>query len=459
MAIIYDQNTGTGILGGAEATFTFISEHKPTTGKSTDPGSPGTEPTPQSLDDPETNASTKYVDWGEGNDFPQKVIKEAYKVSVAPAALEFKVKAHYGTGLIMFKLAYDEENKKKIVLQNPSQHPEAKSFMKRSRINRYLLETINDLVWLYNAFPEMIVSRDFSKITSIRPLEGAFCRWAEQDEDERRIKSVGFSAMWPNPSTDEITDIPVIDPWWTPEETRTYLKKHKIWKFVFPIYNPTPGKTYYQEAPWNASRKSGWFDVAGSIPSFKKHLMKNQMTIKWHIEIPLEYWDKLFPDGEFDKKAKKLKIEAKLMEMDEFLSDTKNTGKAFVSHFAVDPITKQPIPGWKITAVENKLTGGEYLEDAGAANDEVLFSMRVDPSLIGHGAPGGKLGAGSGTDKLVAFNIYNALLKTDRDISVEPLEFIRDYNGWDEDLQFGFGDITLKTLDKNPTGSQNTINT
>ena len=465
--IVYSEEGGTGYGAGVSAVFSFISDgssvgsSKTPSPKSTHtkpgdskaPDAPGAEASEAKLDDVNIT-STKWVDWGPGNDFPQKVISDVSKVSVAAPALEFKIKAHYGTGLITFKREVDEKGKVIIKVQDVNKIPEIKSFFKNSKIKRYFLEQITDLVWFYNVFPEMIVSRDFSKITSIRSLEAAFCRWSEMDEGERRIKILGYSALWPR--EEEITEIPVISPWWSVERTRDYLRKNKIWKFVYPTYIPTPGRSFYQVAYWNGARKSGWFDVAGAIPEFKKHLMKNQMTIKWHVEIPESYWDKLFPFPEFTKKKKKEKSEEKLGEMDDFLSDTKNTGKTFFSHFAVDPITKQPLPGWKITALDNKLIGGEYLEDSQAANSEIMFSMRVDPSLVGHGIPGGKLGAGSGSDKREAFNIYNSLLLTDRDVTVEPLEFIRDFNGWDEDLEFGFGNITLQTLDKNPTGTSNT---
>ncbi len=451
--IIYDERAGIGYLSGSHATFKFMSEHQPINRK--DPAAPGANPTEASLDDPDT-AGTKWVKWGDNNDFPQKVIKEVYKVSAAPAALGFKIKAHYGTGLIMFKIDYDENGKEIIKPQKPSEHPEAKAFFKNSRIKRYLHEQVTDLVWFYNTFPEMIVSRDWSKITSVRSLEATFCRWAEMDEHEKRIKILGYSAMWPEEK--DITEIAVINPWWTIEQTRDYLKKERIYKFVYPTYIPTPGKSFYQEAYWNAARKSGWFDIANAVPTTKKAMMKNITSIKWHVEIPIDYWDKLFPSVEFDKKAKKAGIEEKLKEMDDFLSGSTNAGKTFYSHFAVDPISKQPMPGWKLTQLKSD-NGGEHLEDGQAANSEIFFAMNVDPTLIGHGVPGGKLGAGSGSDKREAFNIYNALLATDRDITLEPLEFIRDFNGWDEDLMFGFGNITLKTLDKNPTGSEKTVQT
>ena len=68
--------------------------------------------------------------------------------------------------------------------------------------------------------------------------------------------------------------------------------------------------------------------------------------------------------------------------------------------------------------------------------------------------PGGKLGAGSGSDKREAFTILSALKKHDRETTIEIFEFIQQYNNWDPSIKFGFENTILTTLDANPTGSQ-----
>jgi hypothetical protein len=49
------------------------------------------------------------------------------------------------------------------------------------------------------------------------------------------------------------------------------------------------------------------------------------------------------------------------------------------------------------------------------------------------------------------------MLRLDRDFVFMPLYFIRDYNGFDPDMLFGFRDTVLTTLDKNPTGSEKVV--
>ena len=49
------------------------------------------------------------------------------------------------------------------------------------------------------------------------------------------------------------------------------------------------------------------------------------------------------------------------------------------------------------------------------------------------------------------------MMRLDRDFIFEPLYFVRDYNNWDQSIQFGFPDQVLTTLDKNPTGTEKTV--
>jgi len=111
----------------------------------------------------------------------------------------------------------------------------------------------------------------------------------------------------------------------------------------------------------------------------------------------------------------------------------------------------------KVTAIDDKLKDGSYLPEAEAANSEVLFALGTDPSLIGAGIPGGKMGSGSGSDKRIAFNLLQSFMKSNRDVTISIIEFIAYYNKWESDLKYGFENVVLETLDKNPTGQTKAV--
>ncbi len=70
---------------------------------------------------------------------------------------------------------------------------------------------------------------------------------------------------------------------------------------------------------------------------------------------------------------------------------------------------------------------------------------------------GGKMGAGSGSDKRVGFQNSVNLSQAEQEIIFEPLYLVAKINGWPSNLKFAFSHEIATTLDKNPTGSQNQI--
>lgn len=134
--------------------------------------------------------------------------------------------------------------------------------------------------------------------------------------------------------------------------------------FIYPVFYKSFNKSYYHLAVWNGVRQGGWLDIANNVPTLKKAIMENQMTIKYHIEIPHEYFAKRYPEPDYTKEKREEKIEEKITELNDFLSNVENSGKSFVSFAYFDQITKQNFPGWKINVIDNKLKDDAYLPDS-----------------------------------------------------------------------------------------------
>ena len=112
-----------------------------------------------------------------------------------------------------------------------------------------------------------------------------------------------------------------------------------------------------------------------------------------------------------------------------------------------------------IQTIDNAVKlGKDFIPDSQEATGHILFATGMDPSIVGVSTPGGKMGAGSGSDKREALTIYQTKLWNPRNKSLEWLEFVRDYNGWNPNYKFGFIDLDAsQTLDENPNGKQNKI--
>ena len=399
--------------------------------------------------------------WGKSNDYPQQVIKEVKKNGAAASSLRFLRKAHYGNGLVLTKNEATTDGKKAPKMIPLSEVPDIMTFFKKSQMNRFWKETIIDLEWFSIAFPEYILSENFQTINRVKRQKTAWCRFEMMNEENGLVENVYISEKFGKGSSVDLSSefvekIPLIDSYWSPEEVRVYCQTNKIKKFIRPVFYPLLDEAYYPESEWHAILKSGWLDVANSVPALKKALFNNQMTIKFLIEIDERYFENIYREEWLKIKAEDRKrIRQDLVDsINTGLVGNDNAGKAVQAMMFIDNTGKQ-VSAVKITAIDDKLKDGIYLPEASAANSEILVAIGVDATLVGGaGIPGGALGAGSGSDKREAFLILSALYKTNRETTLEIFEFIQEYNKWDPNIIPAFENTILTTLDANPTGTK-----
>ncbi|KAA5532849.1 hypothetical protein F0460_13255 [Paenimyroides baculatum] len=412
---------------------------------------------------PNSKAGKKYIEWGDSDKFPTTLAKAVRKNGSASSAMRVKERTHYGNGLTLYKNSKSETGKKVVEFVPIDEEPVIEAFLKKIRYKLFLQETIKDLEWFNVAFPEFVLSVDRKSIASVRRQKTAWCRYAAPN-NKGFVDKIYVSSKFGNVSnidiedTEYVSEIPLINPYLTKEEIIEYCIEKNIDRFTIPFGYPVSDESFYPEADWHSILNSGWLEVANSVPEYKLNIFKNQVSIKYIIEIDERYFEKLYyQEWEKYDLEKKLSIRKKLIEaITDELSGNTNSGKSISSIMFADAKDQQ-ISAVKITPIDDKFKDGSYLPEAEAANSEVLFAMGVDPSVIGAGIPGGKLGAGSGSDKRVAFNIMQALKTPDRDVSLSVLEFIQDFNNWNPKIKFAYENTEITTLDKNPTSTQNGI--
>jgi hypothetical protein len=427
----------------AEGTFTMVDGAVLAT-VPTGPSGPGALPSFSAAKS--TTNSSKVAFWGPNNTFPQDVIRETEVGSFVGTVLDWKARALYGAGLAYGKVTGVKDNGEEIFVAE-NKNKEINDFLRRSNFERsYLFRAITDLYYFYNVFPELIVSRDRSKIVDINTKDASFCRHEVQNE-KGISEHVYYNSNWSNGGTAENSvKIPSLDPYWDPAES--LRERRDGYRFIYPLSYPTPGKSYYSLAHWNMIRTSGWLDAANAIAVYKKSLMKNQFTVKYLFETTPEYWTWKNKDyKDLTKEARDQLHKTELSNLSNYMKGEQNAGNSIMTITFFDPVTKQNIPGLKITAIDDKLKDGAYIEDSQEASSHLLYALGVDGTLIGN-APGKGMGAGSGSDKRVAFNNYISLCEMHRDIILEPLYVIKDYNGWDEEYEFRLKIPAIMTQDK-----------
>jgi hypothetical protein len=372
-----------------------------------------------------TNNSTeiKVANWGDDNDFPGMIKKLLASDAEMKALIDFCVRASYGKGIVCLNevdIDDDGNPKYKAIID-----PAITAWYKSPQTRKYCLEAFIDLFTFFNVFPEMIPSRDRTKINYIGVNEAMHCRWAMMGDDGKLSKLI-VNKNWPGAKLDDplqTTIITAIDPY--DYDIVNLVKNDKsLKKFVFPLNYPTIGQTYYQAAHWDGLRLSGWLEIAAQIPAFKKALLKNQMTIKYLIRIPTNYWPAVYKDWDkLSEKAQDEKKKAKLKEINASLTDVKNTGKSILNEVGYDPVTKEKLPGWEIDVIDDKTKAGAFLEDSQEASAHKMRALGLDPTLVGTLITGKGMGAGSGSDKQLAWNIMLAMIDTYRQIVLDPLHF------------------------------------
>lgn len=396
----------------------------------------------------------EWANWGDDNMFPQNVDTDVRKNGIATRALEILIQTHFGKGFYAFKEEVSPEGKliKKIVKDK-----DFEEFKRITNLNRFFVQIINDYVWFRNPFVELIFSKDGKKIALVKRHDPIHCRW-EVADDKGAINHLYISTDWPNPGKDRFTKIPALDVNYPLMDIMNRRDAGKIKggdSVVMPLRINNGGNIYYDKVPWEAIRTQ-YLPVATNIPAVVQALQENQMYIKYHIKVPYGYWERKFGNdwNGWTKEFQNSKILEWRESFDKFLRGKANAGKSFVSHYDRDEISGKTFDEIIIEPIEDKLNDKKWITDSSAANSENLFAIGVDPTVLGQTSPGGSEG-GSGSNKREAFGILQALLGVGRTMLFAPLELIRDFNGWDPDLQFGHVDLdTSQTLDENPTGKQ-----
>lgn len=405
----------------------------------------------------ESGSNNDVAYWGDENDFPQRVIQVAENSTELPALLDWQARALQGREVVAYQRYFDEEGEK--WRYRPISDIEIDQFLQDTTTKRYMREASIDFFWFWNTFPELIKSVKGDKIAYIGTQDASYCRWAKMDTSGV-IKTCYVNANWPDakPTDKETIKYSVVDPY---SNTRIDdVRKSKDQRFIYPISYPSPGKSYYQLSKWHGFITSGWADIARRIPESKKSLLERMLTAKYILQIPVNYWPSAYKDWSKKTEAQQLEIKkAKVKEVNNQLTGSVNEGKTILVEVGFDMQGKE-LPGWKIVPIEQVKIDGEHLEDSREASEHLMRALGVDPTLVGDG-PGKKMGGGSGSDKRVAFNIYVALLQPYRDVILEPLYFIAEYNGWSEKypgLCFKTVEIELETLDKSHSTSKEVVN-
>ena len=368
--------------------------------------------------------SNEFVSWGDGNEFPNYVEGRAFTNDLIPSVLNFKANQMASADLHYGIITGFDKNRRPIIERII--HKDIDDVWTVNNKRLFLEDGYRNLYWWHHAFVDFYLNDSKSRIVALSVQDSAHCRYSRQNEKTGNKDFIYIDANWPLNNSKTWKKIRCIDPYfdWVGQ-----MKSLPAKQFIYPLFFNSPKRSYYQRTPWHSIIDSKWLDLADKIPKFKTALMDNQMVIKYVVHVPEDYWKWRYKDWDKMSQAERdTSRQAALTEFNDVLTGVTKVGKTIMLTFKTDAYNKQ-YGKWEVQEMKGNLGEGAYIEDSQEAADHILFSLAFDGTLIGK-VPGKGMGAGSGSDKRLADDIF---FKNNRPYAqklAEALEVMCQYNGF-----------------------------
>lgn len=399
-----------------------------------------------------------WVDWGRDNDFPDFATGLIAKTSVLNTGLRFLQRVLVGNGLQAVRVVGtdDKGNEKYEVVDDPK----VNEIVNSRNTRKYLAEASRDYTKFGNALVEFVPDLAGKGIVGLNVINALFRRFSLPDA--LGGCKVCVSNSWPGKPGTNPSDKPAIrevlqdfDPEGDYERRRLLGKLKKT--VCMKIKDSWSQNDIYSEPIWLSAYILGWVDIAHMVPSFLSRAYKNQITWKWHVQIPYSYWERKFPLAEYNSPdARKAAIKKYMDKIELNLCGLSNAEKPLFTNYTINEMNGKVEEEWKITALDNKYKGGDNLVTSAAANSEILFALCINPNVLG-AMPSGSYGSnqgGSNIREAYVVNIAQAWL--DRSALLDPIYIRLRAAGVGSDVKLVFKNIILTTLDTG-SGSKKTV--
>lgn len=386
--------------------------------------------------------------WGSNNLLPTENRQKLEKTTTAFPLISSVAKTLFGRG----PQYYREVRTSTGIVKDYSAIKEIDDFLATIDIELIMLERWFDLKTYNNLFCEFILNKAGTKVVNINHQEAEFCRFGLIQNN--KISEILINSDWAK-YPGAYVSVPFMDDYAISRDEALKIAGSKK-KFVTHNNIPSPGRTLYAvPSHIGLFEKDGWLDYSISVPKLMNKINNNGFALRYHIEIPYDYWERIYVDWKSKTPAEKQTLQNnKMDEMNSFLMGSDNVGKNFYSHFGIHQATGKEIPGWKITELKDPIKKDQFLTSLQEADMQTARAIGVDVSLANISNQSNSMGAGSGSDKRVGMNNTIAASFAEQMIVLKPLKTVGIINQWPTNVKWTFEYEVPTTLNENKSGTK-----
>lgn len=405
---------------------------------------------------PDGSGMVDIMTWGKDNNLPQERERLVSDNNIVPALIERKRNIITGNGYFAYtkRLEKQADGTMKSLQEEVEIPPAAAEFFEAVDLDKYLSDAAGELMKHSLLLTDFIRNKG-GQIIAMEVKECKYMRAARKDTDGR-VKKWYWSGFWGKQSAAnsiirkedrKTVEIPV----YAGEEARQP-------KFVVPAGDYLFNDGYYPIPSWWGGWE--WIELANGIPAFHKANLLNGYNIRWHIEIPADYFlDYEAYNGAVDSDTKSLVLntakekEQEFMDnINEFLAGLANAGRTVFTKYELDKSMGKDFPGIKIKALDYDMKDEALLKLFDKSNTANISAQGIHPTLANIETQG-KLS--SGTEIRNAYLMW-LIINTyqPRRKMLKALDLVKRVNGWPAEVFYGIRDFELTALSEDKSGMQ-----
>ena len=340
---------------------------------------------------------------GHENSYPEELRVILDDNNLTPEILNKQAQLLYGQGPSLYKINFENGRRVKYWVSDP----EIQSWLDTWDYEDYLLKACIEFRTMNGHFSKFYRNKgvrigEKPIITKLEHVSSMFSRleWPDANNQIHNIIVGDFRQPWRN----GLRIYPVLDPA-APFANPVSMRYSNLYSYALDYE--------YSRSPIHGSLN--WIKLSSSIPKLLSNFNDNSMAIKYHIEVPAIYWDKMRDElvtncensgATFSEKMFKDAQDKVMENFSIALAGNDKVGK-FVSTATVFDEIGNTYVGWKITALDQKVK--DFIDAQINIANEALFQttsgIGLHPALSNLSKDGN---LPSGSEQLYAFKLYLA---------------------------------------------------